>query len=661
MWTLTYTPLIGDPETRTLEAWGLRCNGLREAGFDVGAVEFETADDFDGAPLFEFTSGGILRLDDVIVFQGRFDEPVRRMAGHVERHVFSLKDLWWHLSRLPYVVERAAVIGITPGTHALGAPEFFTGTTTLEDEITAVISYAAAKGVAVQMGDAAGLDVQPPESRRGDATCAQVLASLRRYAPDAVTQIDHTTTPPTLHFIRRADAAARTLPISGVMDEVRLRAERELQAASVHINYHLIGSDDGAETLQIVQDIYPAESAIGEGAVVVTIEKRGEQRVTQKQQLNTVNLSPNAQWWWELQFPWIRDVEWEGETTIDEGEAVEEDGFPAGLVNQVVGGAVPSWQSAAGGRVRAKAKALNFTYNGRFYAEHDLDIVVEATSLAGGLLTSPPDVTDAETIAVGLAEHYYGAVGALHFSGELRLPEAEITLPRIRPGDVINLSGGLSTERGWDVMRAQVQAVSVDIAAAVTTVRVGPPAHLSLADLQDLMTGMTTQLKIKPLTAGQTVNGQARAANDMAAPGPQSNGEQPHPFYIFGTGRIGLGTVNGSHIPLSGGIEIGSTGAEVDLTDLTAWIYLKATLALTKTESGALISWEWDGGLSDLIIVSSGTPKEDDLTDDTLTTYLLIGQVVDGVPIRPQPVQRSQNLTVCSNGGTTIAATWTSA
>lgn len=652
MWTLE-----ANGQTKSLAAWGLVCHGLREQSFGASEISFETADDYDAEPRFAFRSAGILRLGDTIVFQGRWTAPARSTRGNIERHRYTLRDVFWHLENLSYAEPAETLAAQNRMRRMRGGRSVF-GTGNLGAEITTVITHAAAKGAAVQIGSVAGLGIQPQPQSRGDATCATMLQTLHRWCPDAATQIDPTTTPPTLHFIRRADATAHTLPVPQVRENLDIEELPELAVPAVIIRYVLTGSNNGEPSINVVVDKWPL-NATGdeEGAIVATVNLRGPQTVTQKQALDVVNIAPNAQWFWEKHggYSWLKNVSWvNNNNTIANGNAVSDDGFPALLPNMILSGAVPHWKAANSGTVVVTAEAKNFVRDGQTYESFPLRCSVQATSLMGGVYESPPETTPGDTVPLGVAQAYYESLIGPHFRGSLRYTAAEIALPRPRVGDVLNLTGGEAEARGWHAMRAPIQAVEVDIDNATTVLHFGPAQHLSLADLQERLTPQGRAEFVPENVSTPAIMGSARSPGANAAPEPtQPSTTASHPYYLAASGLFTVGTINGG-IPLSGGQPIGAAGEAINLSNLTGYVYLNYKWTVTES-FGTVTTWEPLEGYVPTIAFSA-SPLTDQRVGAEFTSRKLIAELVDGVVQHQQPTKNNLTVTLCSIGGTLVSS-----
>ena len=83
----------------------------------------------------------------------------------------------------------------------------------------------------------------------------------------------------------------------------------------------------------------------------------------------------------------------------------------------------------------------------------------------------------------GLAATYRAGLSTLQYSGRLVSEEAECN-GTIAPGQVINVTGGLTA---WATMNAHVVETVEEIDAGRTTITVGPPNHIRIDDLVEVL------------------------------------------------------------------------------------------------------------------------------------------------------------------------------
>jgi len=100
-----------------------------------------------------------------------------------------------------------------------------------------------------------------------------------------------------------------------------------------------------------------------------------------------------------------------------------------------------------------------------------------------------------------LAQRYYDAFKVLQYSGRLVVQASEPDMSW-HPGDAVRISGGLSE---WSTMRAQVQSVSHDLLDGSTSLEFGPPDHLGLNDLVELLLADSREGPAYYLASGRPV------------------------------------------------------------------------------------------------------------------------------------------------------------
>lgn len=88
-----------------------------------------------------------------------------------------------------------------------------------------------------------------------------------------------------------------------------------------------------------------------------------------------------------------------------------------------------------------------------------------------------------QALPSGLAASFRAGLSTLQYSGSLVIDEEECS-QSLRPGQVLNITGGPSA---WSTMNASVQEVTEDVDHGRTIVRFGPPDHIRLNDLIEIL------------------------------------------------------------------------------------------------------------------------------------------------------------------------------
>ena len=118
-----------------------------------------------------------------------------------------------------------------------------------------------------------------------------------------------------------------------------------------------------------------------------------------------------------------------------------------------------------------------------YYFEVTLDVdPVGSTGLEFGSVVVPLDSND-ESLPAGLAANWRSSLSTLQYQGKIVFEDSEC-LRGILPGDVLNISNGLAA---WATMRAQVMEVNEDVDTGTTEIVFGPPEHLAVQDLIELL------------------------------------------------------------------------------------------------------------------------------------------------------------------------------
>jgi hypothetical protein len=630
-----------DGTTKTFEAWGLEGLNLRWAAFEAGVASFTSVGQAaDAAPLFAHEAAGIIRLGDDVILSGLFGQ-VRRVArGQVEVVSYVLRDAFHDMDARFYS-------GAAWAFPALS--------NTVDTMYELVIDAAATAGVAIQFGTAANLDVGVPALEFRDQTFGSMLRSLRQIVPDVSHYLDHSTTPPTIHFVRRADAEALTLTPLGEWDGIEIEALHDIQSAGVVIQYvkQIDNGSGPAETKYT--DIYPEGAVAGARRVVVaTFDLRGNQVETQP--LSVTNINGLSKAWWAARFPWVNEATGSGFTIADttrkimngEGEWVDD---TTGSTHEIIDGGVPSWKSEAQ-TVLVTANAENFTLHGKTYASVPLQVTIHATSLSGGLYVNETD--PGEDPPAGLAQAYFEATSVLHHAGTLDRVVDELSTPLVHCGKVLNFAGGNSTARGWDVMRAVISGIEINVDSAAVKITFGPPAHLALQDILAMSKLRGAQGR-EVVTRGSEGGGVRRTASNNSVPS-LAEGSAATPWTILESGAVVPGTINGAAPFIGSTDRIDEVPPPVLSISGNKRAYLKLSWTITKN-NGRIATADWLK--SEVGVVAGDTPPANVIGDTEVTAYVLLAVITDGVPGSSYYSKAALSATFCDTSDSAVTVTIT--
>lgn len=250
-------------------------------------------------PVAQWTQDAALAIDDTLTlrrlvpaddpvtwFVGRVVDLGRRTTGTSEAMRVSVEDAWWDLENLPFTQSLASLtVGAegsvfdAPSNTPVAMSRGLIGVDAdgerlpIAGVIQAVISYAAGKGVALQAGTITEASYIPAFSAR-DLTCAQIILRMIETLPDLVTEIDPTTSPPSLHVRPRASLPTATVTAGpGDLASADIRPRYDLQREGVIIYYELAGlSAEGEPAVRIHEEKFPTDHSLSLRTHAMTIE-----------------------------------------------------------------------------------------------------------------------------------------------------------------------------------------------------------------------------------------------------------------------------------------------------------------------------------------------------------------------------------------------------
>lgn len=515
----TWTAEIAGSE-KTFEAWGL--GRARRRLISQGVDRFDFAAEalaFDADPVAPVDASVTIRKDGVTIFQGLVSQIPRFASGSVEGQRYVVSNAWAQLDQLVYQQNWYLQVDPEhPSESLVGGLQsrviLFQGVNgskvSVGQQIADAIEYAASCGVAIQAApDLVGnFPMTPPFDEGLDMMCGEVIKKALKWAPDAVTWFDYTTTPPTLHAARRAQLQAVSVSVVGApLASLQLDPRHDLVAPSVVLKYERINTVDGISWRQVIRDVYPeGGSEKVPGTLVATIDLEGATVSHSSATIVCRPFQPASIDWWKAREATFRD--WNVTVTklsenfvLTNGDGIDmgplyPDGSTEweGWTNEVVKGQIAPWMLGPGKLAKTiqvqtrcdfecqKAEAV-VSQTKNVVHDKPLTARVTVTNLASGTYTTQDTVIVAEDVPVGLAQQLFEAVGVLHYEGALMLVGEEIP-EVVSLGQVLNLSGGRPE---WTTAKALVQEVDDDIDSGTRSVRFGPPSHLGPADLIELL------------------------------------------------------------------------------------------------------------------------------------------------------------------------------
>lgn len=357
-----------------------------------------------------------------------------------------------------------------------------------------------------------------------DLKCSEAILHCLRAHPDCVVQFDYATVPPTLNIQRRSSLTPKTVTFAdGTKHEsITLTPRYDLQPRSVVVRFKSPNQSDGQTVVQTTTQKYPTDGPDGgRGVIVQTVDLEGYKVTTVQGKLDCVAFT-NDRTWWQTHFADLKTTRTrrfrigaQTYTDPDLGQSItlaattikDKDGNDVSLStypNQLRDGAsIASWMKLVDGTpvtgvkvtITAEISCVQYdveasgdpetSTNGRLlskFLRKQIEAHVTLTNGITGTYSTLSSVESGEAAPSGMAQSIYQALSLLQYQGSFAVVEEECATA-VRPGDVLNISGGRSE---WAAMKALVQQVAKDYGSGRTTITIGPAAHLSAGDLTQL-------------------------------------------------------------------------------------------------------------------------------------------------------------------------------
>ena len=432
--------------------------------------------------------------------------------------------------------------------------------------------------------------------------CAEVLKFCLRPHPGVFTEIDYTTTPPTLHFRNVTTLTPVTLPYKSTLPDGTVHLASEIQSLdelvpdAVRIYYRINGTFNGQQTSDFGTDIYPDGAPNSLLCLDYSIDLTGSAVTETKKNFASYAFNPVSVPLWEKMLPSLRSEKFQGQ--IPNGGSVGALQFvstnpydavsnPLGFqVTQTVNGvevpvdytgtyiyytdqAVYPWFDVPGGPQVVKATVRAFfgytkttLVNGTPVKEvvqiHEHHFRITLTNVPTNQYFIKQTLAG-EAVITGLAQSVWTELQPLQWKmrHEIIQPAADGTsLPTIiKPGKhCINLSGGSVL---WNTMNAVPQEVSIQFYRTANgrliahhQIRTGPVDHLEPQYLTQLANmfwnrgrfGINPNQRLTGSTAGSQV--------DLSATDSKENSTDATPIPSISNviSLNGSGNINGQII-----------------------------------------------------------------------------------------------------------------
>jgi len=564
-WTLTF-----EDDTRTLRGWGMSHCVISEQSLTAGMFTAQIPGNMLAELPWAFEDVITLKLDGVTKFKGVALDPEHDENGYSANIVVRFADPWWYLSQGTY--EQPWWVAGTGGTQDSALVALFASISPgagwvkrpISDEIPAIIAACNTYfgGGVMQMGDLLGdgFSANPIPQRMNNATYETVLKQALGWAPGAIQQWDYTTTPPTLSFVQRAEATARTYSFAdnGVIVERKFKKRSDLVVRGIKITY--VGLNAEGQVTRTVDD---AGETTGTRLLKAVIDCGGNARgaavtaptvipaQTRDYTVESEAITMTREWWFQYGDTGAAaaaDIVVEStspglEFAINAPENAGKDDL-GGCDRQWLEGGMPKSRLSANTRMGVVTGHLTVTTNKTEDASASpittteikerrtvkllmpvtklrgnyTQVISEASTIYNGVI---PQITTGSYVTPGVAEKLLAAWSMPQYDGTFKLVKSECD-EAVALGDVINVTGGLTE---WADMNTQVHSLTRDIDTGTTTIQTGAAEHLgieeyaSLLPMSRLRTVVATDLDQQAMGEVPSTTPDPAELDDLVGPG----------------------------------------------------------------------------------------------------------------------------------------------
>lgn len=517
-----------------------------------------------------------------IIFQGRRTDTTSSADGAQVNTSILLSDAWWDLKHVTFQNVWKIITGGPPsdrtyGTesfpdvvlfqatpdHVYDPPQLASGLISTWQQIVDIINYATTyaggvNAVQLQIGSVpeftpSYVNFYPVRSMK----CADAIAICLRPHPGVYSEIDYSTTPPTLHFRNRASMTAQTLPYkstdaNGVVHVASdIQPLPELIPDRIALRYKINSSVNGQSVVGFDDDIYPIGAQPTLLSQEFSIDVSGVKSESTSQNFVSQAFNPFDGELWRTRVPSLAPISrggqvpdsGAGQLTFVDSNPYDAVGHPKGVqvfddnnnpINYTTGfkyltdDNIYSWFTLAGGApaqaIRATVKAF-FNYSRKTNVgatavtenvwEHEHSFRVLLTNAPSGTYALSQALSTGEEIPPNLAQNIWTELHDLQWRIRhevLQLGADQDTVPTIiKPGrHKVNLSGGAVE---WANMNAVPEAVEVELMRsggrllARNIIRCGPVNRLEPGYMVQLY-NMFTNRDLSKIDTSQRLTGE---------------------------------------------------------------------------------------------------------------------------------------------------------
>lgn len=497
-----------------------------------------------------------------IVFQGSRKLLPKKVEARGDVLSYSFTNPWSDLEEITFQQARKVWLGGDPNDPANFDTDYTTEIVLFQkldpitatkpqnigEQITEILTYAIAQGARLKIGT-----IEPTENVNTyqvlTTFCSSAINLSLRSRPDATAFFDYSTTPPTIHVLKRASRPPKT---SVWMDREthqtsEITGREDLQVPCVSLKFKRTNSINGRSFTEPMNappnwQLYPPGATGRERAALIeTIDLQGWSKMRVNGTLVAEPLTANGtddqrKAFWKRQCPQLKsprsDIQTIGAATVkDEADALVDLGqYP----NELREGLIAPWMTIGTNpptavKFKRCTVEAEITYNEldennqptRKFTKHSFSAPVVLTDAISGDYSTDATAIDGEPIPAGLAQSIFEALALREYEGTHTVV-GQYADYSIGMGNTLNISGG---DPDWAAMKASIRSIRYDYGEAYTSTvtEIGPAPHLSAGDRTQLfLFNKQRRIYFNPATFGTAEAGTGGSVT-MAKQAPREN------------------------------------------------------------------------------------------------------------------------------------------
>lgn len=474
---------------KTLAEW--KAKGLnfsfRSQLADEASFTIDGKTAFDEAQTFQYDDVLTFKKDGAQWFVGRVAQDPRTCNGP-ELKSYLCAGPWQDLEEIIY-----RQYWTNNGSGVPTGVVFLCGQKPINQVITEVLTWAISCGANLQIGTIEP-SVYLPQYQDQDKTCAEVIRDMLHICPDAVSNFDYSTTPPTFHLRRRSSLPAVSVSLPGEFSAGQILERYDLQIPCVHIDFRRTQNIDGSSKITWTSQNWPiAANPLQRGTLAHTFDLEGMRKTTISTEIVSEAINPLAKEFWQASYPFLADplqcdvASIIPPTAFTLKDKAGNDYLLADYPYELLEGTIPAWMTTEQGYSTKKLKLtarVKWTEKGADgtslnQVDRELTVDIPLTDAPSGTYKTTTSMMVGELEPTDLAKYLYLSHEQLQYQGQISTQEKECS-GELRPGKALNL---LTASNRYASMAALIQEVSEPVDNGTTSIRFGPHTALGADEL----------------------------------------------------------------------------------------------------------------------------------------------------------------------------------